>query len=495
MTTWLNEGPGLQSHERAELEDAIRICRDVYGGTLQMRREHKRYLPQFPKESPQVYEARCNAAVLYNLFKRTVRGLTGMVLRKPPKPDEKVPEPLIEHFRDIDNAGRNLSMFANDGLNEALIDMGSIVVVDMPRIADGKTRDEVAHMRPYWYLVRLDDLLALEHERRDGKVVFTELRWRDKMVEKDPADPFKQVARNVVKQFLLVADPANAGKFRVQWQSWVQREDGKNKKAEWQQLDMPTEMGAQMDEIPIAPIAAGDDGPPLLDLATENVRHFQKLSDKDSYEHVSCVSILTLIGAEEDAKELAVGPTVGLRLPKGASAQYTETSGNGSKATAESLTASEQRMAILGLSMLHSESRAAETATSKEIDKAETDSQLATAAEALEVALNNAKRLHCKWMQIEDDGVIAVNRDFKNVRMDASMLGALSALVPSKLSVETLWDLMEAGGILPDTFDPELEQGRLEESDEELANTLRKVMAQRTGTPAVAEDGEEGAAA
>lgn len=499
MSDWLNEGPGRMSHLRQQREEAIRICRDVYGGTLRMREERTRYLPRFPKEDPQVYEARVNAAVLFNMLERTVGGLAGMVLRKPPTADGDVDKTIAEHHADIDRAGRSISMFANDGLSEAYVDGHSIIIVDMPRIDTARTRDEVGDVRPYWYLIRADDVLGFEHERRDGKGVVTALRWRDSMIERDAADEFMEKEVPLVKEFRLVQEVVEGSdrtRSRVQWREWRLKTDTRATTKAWVPVAPPELMGEQMDEIPLSVIYTKrkgvlDSKPPLLDLATENVRHFQKLSDKDNYEHVSCVSIFTLIGAEDEVKNFTVGPTVGLSLPKDSDAKYVETNGEGSSATADSLKASEHRMALLGLSMLHSESRSAETATSKRIDKSESDSQLATSAESLEVALNNAGRLHAKWLGLEEGaaGKVSVNRDFENIRLDAQMITALAALVPAKMTLETFWDLMKQGEILPDTFDPAVERQRLEDQDVEMLAQLRQVMAgQRNGS----KEGNEG---
>src|SRR5690606_14245484 len=115
----------------------------------------------------------------------------------------------------------------------------------------------------------------------------------------------------------------------------------------------------------------------------------------------------------------------------------------------------QQRMAALGLSMLQQQTRAAETAEAKRLDKSEHDSELSNVARSSEDAANEALALHAMWMGLPEGGSITVNRDFESQMMDAQMVTALAALVPHKMSLDTFWDLMIQGEILPDTFDRE----------------------------------------
>ena len=475
----------------------MRVCRDVYGGTLHLQDLAGTYLPQFPKEDDEVYAQRVKAAVLFNAYRRTVGGLVGMVMRKQPKL-EGVPKEVEGHFEDIDLAGRNLTAFADDASDEAWVDGHSVIFVDKPPVPEGWTKDQAAHLRPYWVLIRADDILGASTERRDGVDVVTRLRWREETVEVDPKDEFKEVAVPRVREYRLVSAKKQGSEEiqnRVEWRTWELRRSEKNE-LRW----VPGEggfLGPQMDEIPIGVIYTNREGvldsePPLLDLATENLRHFRKLSDKDNSEHIGCVPIFTTIGApEDDIKGFSIGPTIGLALPQGADAKYVETSGSGSSVNRESLKDSEHRMALLGLSTLHPDPKWGVTATASRIDKSESDSQLGAFVLSLEHALNTAKRLHLKWMGIEDTGKIIINRDFEALRMDAQTVLALADLVPAKMSLETFWGLMQQGGILPDTFDPERERERLESVDmDDLAQLMKKLKG-RVDPDDVDEDVEE----
>ena len=497
---WLNEGPGRQSLRRKDREEAIRICRDVLGGTLRLREQASTYLPRFPKEDETHYRRRVNSSVLFNWFKRTIGGLSGMVMRKDPKLEENVPKQIVAHMDDVDMAGRDLPTFAQDLFDEAWADGMALIFVDKPPIPEGATRDQ--DQRPYWIAVEFKDVLGISTERINGKDVVTAIRWREFATETDPADEFKEIQVPRVRAYNLVTHPAEDGSGaevrRVRWRTWKLQEGDKGKR-QWVMDGAPELLGPQMDEIPLAPVytnrvAAFDAEPPLLDLATENIRHFQKLSDRDNVEHVASVPIFVTTGVDySDVKGFSVGPTVGMALPKEATAAYVEIQGAGLEQTRESLKDSEHRMALLGLSMLHSESRAAETATSKRIDKSESDSQLAKAAKSLQMGLTLALYYHAKWMGLDSGGEVKVNLDFELIRLDAQMITALAALVPAKMSLDTFWELLVQGEILPETFDPELERTKLEEGDLQTLAALAKAAAQQT--PPAQDSGGTGGAA
>ncbi len=485
METWLNEGPGRMSLDRQLHDDAIQICRDVQGGTLRLRDKAAIYLPKFPKEDTAQYRRRVASSVLFNWYKRTVGGLVGMVMRKDPKLEDDVPKGIAAQMDDVDLAGRDLAAFAHDLFAEAWHDGLAVIFVDKPAVPDGATRDQDS--RPYWIVVRYKDVLGVTTERIGGRDVVTGIRWREFATETDPADEFKEQRVPRVREYKLVSSTDEAGNptRRVQWRSWTLRQESEAGKTEWVPNGDAQLLGAQMDEIPVAPVYTGrvapfDAEPPLLDLAMENLRHYQKLSDRDNVEHVASVPVFVTTGAaKEEVEGFAVGPTTGMALPKGADAKYVEVAGGGLTQSAQSLKDSEHRMAVLGLSMLMSESRAAETATSKQIDKSETDSQLATSAKSLQRGLATALYYHAKWMGLPDGGRVSVNMDFEVIALDAQTITALAALVPAKMSLETFWDLLVQGEILPETFDPDLERTRLEEGDMKQLAALKSIMGQQ----------------
>src|SRR5690606_21224341 len=143
--------------------EAVETCRAVYGGTRAMREAGDRFLPRFPLEEDDAYEDRLARAVLYNAFKRTVKGLAGMAFRKDPQLEDDVPveirgqeadsetgQPLvIGHWENIDLAGRHGAVFARDVFEAKLIDGHTFIFVDWWGADDARSRAEEREARPY----------------------------------------------------------------------------------------------------------------------------------------------------------------------------------------------------------------------------------------------------------------------------------------------------------------------------------------------------------
>jgi hypothetical protein len=159
-----------------------------------------------------------------------------------------------------------------------------------------------------------------------------------------------------------------------------------------------------------------------------------------------------------------VGPKVGVKVPEGGYFKYAETTGAALGATAEQIKQFETQMAREGMSMLQHETRAAETAEAKRIDKSEQDAALAVAARSLQDAYEQALSFHAQMRGLGDSGgSVTVNRDFEKLTLDAQQVDAYAKLVASNaMSLDTLWKILADGGVLPDDFDAELERTQLE---------------------------------
>lgn len=488
--------PGI-AHERQSR--ALRIVRDVDQGTLRLRDQGTEYLMQFPKETPKRYSERLNQSVLFNAFARTVDGLTGMVFRKDPEPSDAVPEAIRADLNNIDMAGRDLPTFGRDHFRDALTDGHAGILVDMQQVEDGEFAsllEERNALRPYWVSVRKGDIIRFRTRTVAGRIILTHLAFRVTTTEAVGSYGEQQVTR--VREFNLVVEANEGGELQpvVRWQTWRQLKEGDH--SSWTSEEEGILDG--MDRIPFVATYTGrcgylDSEPPLVDLAMENIKHWQKRSDRDNVEHVACCPIFVLIGVDEDPDALEIGPTVAVRLPQGGDAKYAEPQGQALPEGRQSLEDIERRMAILGLSQLMSETRAAETATSKRIDKSESDSKLAAAARSLQKSLGAALRLHAQWrgLNIPDDAGVAVNMDFEDLAMEPAMVRELAALVPEKLSAETLWELLQRGEILLETFSPEEERRRIDSvGEDELRRTAAALKAMR-GSPEDDEEDDEAA--
>ena len=461
-------GPATTGLAHKRQAPAVEICRDVYAGTLRLREKAEKYLPRFPKEDRESYEARKQGSVLFNAFRRTVGGLTGMVFRRDPRPGDDVPERIREHLENIDLAGRHFSVFARDLFEAALIDGHAHIFVDMPPADPDRIRTlaDERELRPYWVLIEKQDVLRFRYVLEHGRPVLTAFAYRTCVVVPDGEFGEREVWR--IRDYRLEA--SEDGARRVTYRVFEFQKNASGDGGTWAEVDRGT---MSIGRIPLVTCYVRRAGfmtsePPLLDLALENIKHFQVRSDNDNVLHVASIPILVLKGIQE-TNTLAIGPTIALKIDDPAGdARFIEPTGGAIEQGRQQLQDIEQRMAALGLAMLQRQTRAAETAEAKRIDKAESDSALAAAARGLRDALEEALELHAMWLDLDAGGSVSVNMDFEHLAIDPSILRELREMVSAgQLSLDTLWDILERYEVLPPAFDPEVERERIAAADVE----------------------------
>ena len=84
------------------------LIEDLISGTYGMRKRHRKYLPQMPREQDESYDNRLATSVLAPLYVRIERLLAGMLTRKPVRLNE-VSERVTEDLFDVDLQGNDLT--------------------------------------------------------------------------------------------------------------------------------------------------------------------------------------------------------------------------------------------------------------------------------------------------------------------------------------------------------------------------------------------------
>lgn len=444
----------------------VRVCRDVFAGTARMRERGPEYLPKHPAEKQQNYNIRLATALLFNALRRTVNGLVGMMFRREPMLADDLPEQVKEHWLNVDLAGTGGPEFAKSWARGGLIAGYEAVLVDYPVVDSTLSVAEVKRrgLRPFWVRYAAEDVLSVSPTYVDGRIVIAAAVLRDNLTE--PDYPFGEKHFTQIRVLRRVAREAAAGPTVV-LELWRQTEKGR-----WYMHQTSAYKG--MDEIPLVILAAepgadpyGGEEPPLLDLAWANVAHYQVMSDRRHALHIADVPVPVFIGRDTSAPSIKFGPNVGIDLPQGADFKWVETQGRSFAASREELQDLEQRMAALGLAMLQRQTRAAETAEAKAIDKSESDSALASYARAVQAALTRCLELHAKWLGLElPTNPVSLNMDFLDQVLSPAEVDAYSKLhVNRQISIDTLWSMLQAGEVLPADFDPKVERVRLENED------------------------------
>ncbi|RZJ12208.1 MAG: DUF4055 domain-containing protein, partial [Rubrivivax sp.] len=272
----------------------------LMAGTTAMRAAGKQYLPKWPAEDQDAYNARLATAVLYPAYSRTITTLAAKPFSKPVTIGEDVPAILVEYCADIDLQGRNLDSFAADILTAALGEGLAGILVDYPeRPADVKTLadERKLGLRPYAVQIMASQLRGWIAAYTGGKWQLLQLRFMECVEEPDGA-----YATRKVDQMRVL--------FPGKWET-----HRKNDKGEWVLHDKGITTLAYIPFIPVygQRLAFMMSRPPLIELAHMNVKHWQSQSDQDTILHVARVPILTARQCGEKF-ELKVGASAAVDL-------------------------------------------------------------------------------------------------------------------------------------------------------------------------------------
>jgi hypothetical protein len=222
---------------------------------------------------------------------------------------------------------------------------------------------------------------------------------------------------------------------------------------------------------------------PLIDLLDLNLGHFRVSSDRRWLMHLSCVPVpvekgglgLNLKGKKDDAVEQPVrsegfAPNVLKRVATDGDFKYVEPTGTAFEPTGKEIGEIEKRMAAIGLAFMAAETRSAETAYAKRLDSAVQNATLTASADTLDDMIEEALSIHAQMMKVAkvdsggelSGGSWKTSRDYEKVVMTSQMLDSYAKMhTNNQLTFETLWDILEDAGALPESFDAEAEKAAL----------------------------------
>lgn len=430
------------------------LVNDCYAGTRVIRDKGVEYLPQEPAEKNENYEVRLARAVFWNAFRRTVQGLVGMVFRKNPQVAEDVAPVIIDHLENIDLQGTHFDVFSKQVFTDQVKDGHTFVLIDMPPpLEDGATRADEVDRRPYWVQYKKNQIINWRTEQREGAIILTQVTLRECVSEPDG-----EYGESEVVQYRVLRPG-----------SWtVYREDESGNFNEY------ASGLTSLDFIPLVEFNGSRVGyfqssPRLLAVGYENLRLYRLQSDLDHIMHICNVPLLKIVGRSNAKDPLMISPNAAIDVPVGGDVGYVEHAGAAIGAAQEEIEKSKGNMAALGLAMLVKKSRVQQTATQSVLDYDAESSELASEARALEDGLEQCVVFHSRYLQIDppkprnrqkqEGGSITVNKDFSSIIFDSTLVTAFSNMVTSnQIRLETLWDLLERGDMLPPNFDPKVEK-------------------------------------
>jgi hypothetical protein len=481
------------NYENADYKEmcpAWEIVRAVTGGTAKMREAAGTYLPKEPAEQEPAYRRRLNRSVFFNAFRKTVSALVGMVFQRDPVIAEDVPPEIVKQLENIDLAGTHVDVFAKELFEDAVRDGHAFILVDMEKalpLGATKADEQAAGLRPYWVRYKANQANNWRTARINGEEHLTQITFKECSYESDGEYGEKEVTRYRV--FRRTVDGM------VTWELYRMEKSSSGEDV----LILETEGTVSLDRIPVSIVYGHRLGlmksePPLLDLAYLNIAHWQEYSDYRNILHVAQVPILMRKGANQDqaAVEISVASTVD--VGENGDVAWVEIQGNSISAARLELVDLEQRMAMMGLSILAQRSDSNITATEVRSNQGERQSELSTMARSLKDAMEQSLEFHAQYLGLDlpgEGGSIELGVEEQALVLTPQHLQVLlSAVETNKLSLETfltvLLNLLSESGVLPDDVVVEEEVARVKAAQQANQAAQLPTLAQKAlkGAPA-----------
>jgi hypothetical protein len=424
------------------------LIEDLMQGTYGMRRRHRRYLPQEPREQDESFDNRLARSVCPPYYQRLERMLAGMLTRKPVRLND-TSDNIREQLFDCDLQGNDLNVWTFESARK-MVRYGHIgTLVDAP--SDGG--------RPYWCTYTPRQILGWRTEAKDGQQQLTMLRLLESVIVPDGDYGEKAV------QQVRVLTP---GAYELH-----QKQDNS-------EFKIVEEGNTSLSEIPFSVAYCNRVGylesrPPLEDIAELNLKTYQIQSDLDNQLHISAVPMLAFFGFPSAAEEVSAGPGEAIAFPENGRAEFIEPGGKSFEYQFKRLEQLAGQINELGLSAVLGQKLSAETAEAKRIDRSQGDSTMMVLAQNVQDMIDNCLRFHAEYLgTAESAGSCLVNRDFIGARLEPAEIQALLQLYTAgTITQETLLQQLADGEVLGDDFDVE----------EELSATANGGLNDDTGGP------------
>jgi hypothetical protein len=410
------------------------LIEDLMGGTYGMRKKHRRYLPQEPRELDESYDNRLARSVCPPYYQRLERMLAGMLTRKPVRLED-TSDSITEQLFDVDMQGNDLNVWTYETARK-LVRYGHVgTLVDAP--TDGG--------RPYWVTYTPRQILGWRTELKDGQQALSMLRLSETVTIPDG-----EYGEKAVQQIRLLTPGG--------YQLHQKGDDG--------EFRITDEGTTSLSEIPFSVAYSNRVGyfesrPPLEDIAELNLKTYQVQSDLDNILHISCIPMLAFFGFPSAAEEVSAGPGEAIAFPAEGKAEYIEPKGTSFDYQFRRLEQIAAQINELGLSAVLGQKLSAETAEAKRIDRSQGDSTMMVIAQNVQDMIDNCLQYHAQYLgQAAAAGSCFVNRDFIGARLEPQEIQSLLQLYTAgTITQETLLRQLSDGEVLGDDFnvDEELE--------------------------------------
>lgn len=465
--------------DAVEGSDAVKYGvsqRGRYDTVTTTSRSSRPYLPKLQDQDDNAYAGYVARAVFFNASNRTLDGMSGMVMARPPR--ESMPAALKTLATDITLTGRTLFSFTNEVLEDT-IQYGRVgIMVDYPTTnTTGMTRAavEALGLRPYARLYECFDIINW----RVGTYGGVERLEMVTLVEQFAVntDSFSSTMETQYRVLELID-----GVYR---QTIYRQIDTKEHGKQWMpsgEAIVPLMNGKPLNFIPFVIVgpetcSARVERSPILDIVDLNLAHFRNSADYEHGLHFTGLPTPYACGAQKpEGRSVYIGsPEMMFFSDPQAKVGYLEFMGQGLATLQTAMKDKEERMAVLGAHML---------ADTKIVSEAESvvsrrtygqNSALASIARSVSSGIEQALKWMAQWAGISGEVTYQLNTDYSSGKMSYQMLKELV----------TAW---QAGALPTDALLENLKVGELVNPSETLENFTAKME-----VSVVPPDGAEGA--
>ena len=452
------------------MQSRWQVMRAVLEGNHYLRSVARDYVPALPNETDECYARRLASALFSPYTARVVDAAVGLIMRKPitlEGGDEAYWEAWSQN---VDRQGTDLQEFARKLLLSSIGYGHAAILVDYPKAEGIRTLadERAARLAPYFNMVEPWDIIGWRQDVRQREGMLQQVRIREIVVEPDG-----DFGEEILEQ-IRVLEPGSYRVFR------------KGTAGEWQEIESGR---TSLSEIPLAVTYSGKQStlfsePPLLDVGYINLAHYRLQSQHINSLTVAGFPLLVLKGWDDQSPKLQVDVSKALAMPPDGNVEYVEPANQAFDAYQTELEALAGQCSNLGIAILAQQKNVAESGLSKTLDRADTNSLLATISYDLEQTLQKAVDLAASYAGVEAP-VVGLDRDYDVVPMDGNELNSINTLFTSGLiDQETALKILHRGELFDDSVDIE----EIIASTE--ANELRDIEMQVERTSAMAQIGE-----
>ena len=452
-----------------EIETMLKMsapCRDLMKGGRYMREQGETYLPKFPQETEDDYEARLASTWLFDGVGKTIDDLSGKVFETPVVLAETNTDLDIWAFN-VDLQGRDIAQFSRDIFDEAQASGISFIMVDSPARGElTRVQAQAGNFRPYFVNLSIEDVLGYKTDVIDNVPTLTQIR----IMETIYADTDDEFEHKQIEQIRVCTLPVEDGRVVGSVNLRLFRQNADN---QWSLYD---EYETGMPRIYIAACDLGRDGylkakPPHARLAEINLAHWRSQSDQANIMHHARAPMKYFHGySKEDLEEFTEGAGYAFfSTNENAKIGVVEHSGAAIDAGRTELKDMEFQMQAMGLQLIVSRSGSS-TATGDMIDEAKINSRLGMWADNLKDTLELAFTWMAEMADINAEKIdIVINKDFAANALSHLEMDALNKMYLTEvISKQTYINEAKRRNILSEevSFDDEQDYMMQEPMDE-----------------------------